>query len=174
MCIFFTMLMMISRLKAHVIPASPAPQVGNSRLSSIASKRSGADHLLRALMCTVILLGLCSLVSSCVSAAYAVKTGNLCQQAALAWDSTEEGSARAASFDNAACNIYDTASRASSSQNICESLGVLLIATAFAYEAVSPCSECFCRHFFLLFYQVLGALVFGDNDQSAADSFEQN
>jgi hypothetical protein len=151
MCIFFTMLMMISLLKSHAIPASPAPQVGNVRLSSIASKRSRADHPLRALMCTVILLGLCSLASSFVSAAYAVRTGNLCQEAALAWDSTEEGSARAASFDNAAYKIYETASRASSSQNICESLGVLLIAAAFVYGAMSilsPCSECFFRHMF--------------------------
>ena len=84
-------------------------------------------------MFTVILLGIGSLASAAVAAAYAVRTGDLCALAAQVWDNTKEGATRAADLDKAAHVEYETTYLALSIQNIFESAGCLLVAAAFFY-----------------------------------------
>jgi hypothetical protein len=77
---------------------------------------------MRGMMFTVILLGIGSLASAAVAAAYAVRTGDLCALAAQVWDNTKEGATRAADLDKAAHVEYETAYLALSIQNIFERL----------------------------------------------------
>lgn len=84
-------------------------------------------------MGVVLLLGVASLVCTAVACAFAVRTGDLCEKAAQAWDGTEEGAKLAESYDSAAHTEFETAYAASSAQNICEMVGCLLVALAFVY-----------------------------------------
>lgn len=138
MFLLLTMLMMIERLKSHSGGAPQAAEAAPSaapapRPSSVGSNIIFSHFAMRGTMAIVILLGIGSLVSSAVGAAYTVRTGDLCALAAQVWDSTKEGAMRAADLDRAAHVEYETAYKAASVQNIFESAGCLLVAAAFLY-----------------------------------------
>ena len=104
-----------------------------SRVSSLLASVRPANLAVRAVMCAVLLLGFASLVSTAVACAFAVRTGDMCEKAARAWDDTEEGAALAESFDDAAHGEFEVAYAALSVQNMCEMVGCLLVASAFMY-----------------------------------------
>ena len=75
----------------------------------------------------------CSLAAAIVSAYYTIKTGDICEQAARAYDSSVAGAKRAADLNKAAHVEYESAYLAASAQNIFESAGCLLVASAFMF-----------------------------------------